>query len=348
MKIEFKDPEILEAIKELEKVSREKKNIMILFLCIGFLLAGCSTNENNTGNYYDMESVKAIYSGILANNQTFQTGESTTIEYDFDCPEYRTLVSKYKIDEIAGTGTEFERALNLMNEFAPRLTHESLYDNHIPINALDLLDYSLDNKEQGINCLSKAKILTEMCLGLGIYARRIFIMPYSPYDTDNHVVTEIYDTTLQKWIMLDPSNDIYFVDQENSPLSVLEIRDYASQNLFCTAVQLDSAEDLQKSNTKYISLNTYIYKNLFYFVMDQYNGFGTTDADISFYVLPEGFDLRKREILYYQFLIDYAKENNLDESYIINWENSLTICQRIEYPVISIDFMKNSPVSSMS
>ena len=37
-----------------------------------------------------------------------------------------------------------------MNEYSGRLRHKSDYDNHVEMNALALLEYSLDNKKQGI------------------------------------------------------------------------------------------------------------------------------------------------------------------------------------------------------
>ena len=146
-----------------------------------------------------------IYTGILFNNQSFAAGPGAgEITYDFACPEYRTLVERYGIDRTAGEGTAFDRSVRLLHWMAPRLTHKGDYDNHVPVNALDLLEYSLDNPAQGINCVNKAKILAECCLALGIYARRAHLMPYSPYDGDNHVVTEVYDPE-KGWVMLDPS-----------------------------------------------------------------------------------------------------------------------------------------------
>ena len=140
-----------------------------------------------------------IYSGILFNNQAFaDSGETAEITYDFTCPEYKALIEKYGIDGIAGEGPAFERGVRLMHWMAPRLTHKGDYDNHVPFNSLDLLEYSLDKPEQGINCRNKSIILTECCLALGIYARRVYIMPYSPYDGDNHVVSEIYDPELDR------------------------------------------------------------------------------------------------------------------------------------------------------
>ena len=84
--------------------------------------------------------------------------------------------------------------------------------------------------------MNKSKILVECCLALGIYARRVSIMPFSPYDLDNHVVTEIYDRTLKKWIMLDPTTDGYFVDDASTALSLLEMRNKFANAEFITFV----------------------------------------------------------------------------------------------------------------
>ncbi len=71
-------------------------------------------------------------------------------------------------------------------------------------------------------------------MSLGIYARRVKIMPYSPYDFDNHVVVEIYD---KKWIMLDPTTDGIFIDENRTPLSLLEIREKLANDKFVAYVK---------------------------------------------------------------------------------------------------------------
>ena len=73
--------------------------------------------------------------------------------------------------------------------------------------------------------MNKSKILVECCLALGIYARHVCIMPYSPYDIGSHVVTEIFDRSLEKWVMLDPTTDGFFIDENKVALSLFEMRD---------------------------------------------------------------------------------------------------------------------------
>ena len=174
----------------------------------------------------------------------------------------------------------------------PRLTHSSYYDNHVKCNALALLEYSLNNKEHGINFLNKSKILEECCLALNIYARRVKIMPYSPFDLDNHVVVEIHD---KKWIMLDPSSDGLFIDENKTPLSLLEIRDKLVNNEFVTFVKLDDKfDDLEKLREEYLDMTTYFCKNLFYFVVDEDSAFGYTNKTLTF--VPINYSIKNKTI----------------------------------------------------
>ena len=211
--------------------------------------------------------------------------------------------NKYDLVKIAGNGGDFVRAKRLLHNLAPRLAHSSWYDNHIECNALRLLEYSLDNPEQGINCLNKSKILVECCLALGIYARRVIIMPSSPYDFDNHVVAEIYDRTLEKWIMLDPTTDGYFIDEAKTPLSLLEMRSkFANAEFITFVLSTDSLKDVQKLRTKHLDTNMYICKNLFYFQVEQYSTFGEKDKFLQF--IPLHYAIKKTKQANLKYRID--------------------------------------------
>lgn len=259
----------------MEKSTKNIKKILLIIGSIVLIIGICVSIGFNIyfevfymkGESY-LQSTEQIYimeAGILKNNLEFHDGTDYELKYDFSHENYATLKSRYKLESTAKDGTEFEKALRLMNEYAPRLTHKSNYDNHIPINALDLLEYSLDNKNQGINCKAKAQILNEMCLSLGIYSRKVWIMPYSGYDGDCHVVNEVWDSSLNKWVMLDITNNTYWVDENNTPLSVLEIREKAALKEFCTPVEVgDNTTNLQKLKNKNIGNFLYIVKNMAY------------------------------------------------------------------------------------
>lgn len=149
----------------------------------------------NNNNYDSMvqylqtpQQMKIAYSGVLKNHEQFREGTDVEIIYDFEQEEYTTLLEKYPIEEIAGDGSEYEKAFRLMNEYAPRLNHNSDFDNSVALEALPLLEYGLDKPDTGINCRCKAQILNEMLLALGIYSRKVWIKPESIYDQECHEI----------------------------------------------------------------------------------------------------------------------------------------------------------------
>lgn len=238
-----------------------------------------------------------IYRGILSNNPDLPDIPENEITYDFSCPQFEELKKFYRLEEIAGKGTSFERAVKILRFFAPRLRHDGNFINNIGYNALDLLDYALDNPSHAINCVNKSKILQECCLALGIPARRIWLMPYSPYDTDNHVVTEIYDDGFGKLVMLDMTGNCYFTDKDDTPLSASGLRRNLAENGKCafkkTVTEYDKAfHDMQ---TEGLYFTQYYAKNLFYFYVETQNRFGDGGGRLA--VFPQNFDLDKREQL---------------------------------------------------
>ena len=236
-----------------------------------------------------------VYAGILFHNQAFAEGNRDTVIYDKDHPCYAQLREIYGLEKIAGKGSDFVRAKRLMHYLAPRLTHSSWYDNHVECNALRLLEYSLNDPDHGINCLNKSKILQECCCAIGIYARRVSIMPYSPYDFDNHVVTEIFDRKLDKWVMLDATTDGYFIDETKTPLSLLQIRERFACGEFVTFVRTgESMKDIYKLREKYAQTNAYICKNLFWFKIERYAGFGEKGEFL--WLVPQGFSVKNNLI----------------------------------------------------
>ncbi|MDE6087182.1 MAG: transglutaminase-like domain-containing protein [Oscillospiraceae bacterium] len=272
----------------------KKRNIILYIILSASLLISIGINIyqafwnwdsylQNTDEIYIMEA------GILYNNLEFTDGKNIEITYDFSNDDYAVLKEKYNVEKIAEDGSEFEKALLLMNEFAPRLTHKSDYDNHIEISALPLLEYSLNKKSNGINCRAKAQILNEMCLSLGIYSRKVWIMPNSCYDRDCHVVNEVWDTSLNKWIMLDITNNEYWIDENGEPLSILEIRTKGANQEFCTPVVVgEKIKDIQKLKEKHMGDFLYIMKNMVY--MEYCDNYTIGESETKYLLFPENLN----------------------------------------------------------
>lgn len=230
--------------------------------------------------------IAVMEAGILHAFPDFAQGEEVEIQYDLDAPEYAALRTQYNLDAIAGEGTELQRALRLMHEFAPRLKHQSDYDNHVPQNAADLLAYSLDDRSHGINCRAKAQILNEMCLAEGILSRKLWLMPLSPYDDDCHVVNEVWDSSLSKWVMLDITNDQYWMDGNGTPLSALEIRALCAERAFCTPLcPGQEGQDAQKLQNRHVSEFLYITKNMVY--LEYLAAYGVGESEDGWLLFPD-------------------------------------------------------------
>lgn len=256
-----------------------------------------------------------IYRGILCSNPAFQAGKEVQVEYRLHCPEYAQLRSRYELEKRAGRGSDLQRAVRLMKYLAPRLSHSSWYDNHVPCNGLDLLAYSLDKPEQGINCLNKAKILEECCLAVGIYARRMRMLPYSPYDMDCHVVTEIYDRAEGRWCMLDPTTNGFLVDEQDRVLSLLEARARMAGAEFVTFRTAGCrTRDLEAVRRRNIGLNTYYAKNLFWLQADAVSQFGETGRWLNF--VPLHFSVHQNQVDNWKYRIaafpEMARQQGID------------------------------------
>ena len=135
-----------------------------------------------------------------------------------------------------------------------------------------------------------------MCLALGIYSRKVWIMPNSGYDNDCHVVNEIWDTELNKWIMLDITNNEYWVDENGTPLSILEIRQKGAMREFCTPIQPgDNTDNLEQLKEKYIGDFLYIMKNMVY--MEYCDKYTVGESETIYLLFPDNLDTDYEKII---------------------------------------------------
>ena len=292
------------------------------------------------------ETLLNIYDGILFQAEAFEAGEEVAFAYHFDCPEFEQLKKTYPIERIAGKGSDFERALRLCRWLAPRLRHKGDYDNHVPCNALALMAYCFEKLETGINCMNKAKILAECCLALGIYARRLWMFPLSPYDMDNHVVTEVFDRKRNKWIILDPTTGGYFTDGE-SPLSALETRAlYARHGQVSVVMNRQNPSDVEALMAKpgNLAYNAYYAKNFFRLCVETVSGFGKAEEARYFNLLPVGVNLQRQEAESMRYRIGQAKRYGMEEGLIREMEAHMARVQKEYKALLGTERMWDAPI----
>ena len=257
------------------------------------------------------------YIGALRvfNDFSCQTDEYA-FSYDYNAPEYDNLRMKYRIDKVAGNGSEFDKALNLMQWCSENVLHNGGTKDveFIPKTSVDILDYTFQKgREYGVYCRLQAIVFPECCLALGIKSRILHCLPFSPNDFDTHVVSMVYISDMAKWIMLDASNNRYFVNSDKTILSPMEIRSKLAYN------------DNIECNVPDDNYKMYMAKNMFYFKSPQINTFGSDllTEQKTIYCIPCGFDVLEREIAYCQYAI-----KNTSEEFAQDWKRALSTYQK--------------------
>lgn len=224
-----------------------------------------------------------IYTGLLkAFNLPKAEKKDIQFSYDNNHPKFSLLKSKYLIEDIAGYGDDFSKAKNLLHWVSGHTYHKGDYASGIAQNSLGLLNYAYDKGSScGINCVALATILSECLLAIGLKARKVFIMPCSPYDGDNHVVAHVYIKDMKKWVMLDPTFNTYVTNEQGECLSLIDLRNHlANQKPIFFNKEAKYNDDIwttesAKENTEYLA------KNLFYFQTLEMSTFGSDNLGIS-------------------------------------------------------------------
>ena len=261
-----------------------------------------------------------VYSGMLKMMDNFEKPltYSANFTYEHGHPKLIELCDTYSIKQIAGNNGELSQAINLLNWLSDNTFHISNYAGDVRLNSLGLLKYSYKQGiERGLNCQCLATILTECCLSIGLKARTLYIMPFSPYDEDNHVVTMVFITHLDKWIMLDPSYNAYLIDENGKILSPWEARQLLSGQEKIKPCETynyngDYTGEISGEPPQYYI--EYMAKDLFWFFCAEKNTFNSAGLDFNqmLFLTPSGFDAKKFQIANIEYRIrKYGKKEIL-------------------------------------
>jgi len=168
-------------------------------------------------------------------------------------PVHDELLDTYGLDNIAGAGDTFVRALRLMDWFC---AHTSYCGMEIRAayrfqgkqeDSLRILRYSYDGGfRRAINCRHKAYAFSDCLMAAGIFAIPIAMGSFT-YRADeedvtprtSHFVVHAWLPEERRWVMLDPSLDSYITDENDRALNLIEIHELRRQGKELRVAQYD-------------------------------------------------------------------------------------------------------------
>ena len=183
----------------------------------------------------------------------------------------RMVRDYFKLDSVAGQGDELSKIINLLHFAHDNIRHDGSNQAFAELDAIDLYNY-YKTTGKGVNCRQLAISLCEMYLSMGIPARYVTCMPADSLDYECHVINTVWSEQLQKWLYIDPTMDAWVTDENGTMLSIAEVRQRLINDqplVLCETANWNH----ESQQTKEYYLETYMAKNLYYFVCKKLNRF---------------------------------------------------------------------------
>lgn len=144
-----------------------------------------------------------------------------------DHPYLALLRHQEGLDQIAGSGGDFNIALNLCHWVAAQWSHVNRYEVYPPYQAATILQWLRDDHGHGSRdvtgfCVNFATVLTQCCLAMGLCARSVIVGQPPGKPLGGHFVTEAFCRDLDKWVIFDPDTDV-LMTHEGIPVNALDL-----------------------------------------------------------------------------------------------------------------------------
>ena len=211
--------------------------------------------------------------GVLRKSAPYAK-DNTEIEFRYQPKESKNLQmvrDYFKLDSVASQGDELSKIINLLHFAHDNIRHDGSNQAFAELDAIDLYNY-YKTTGKGVNCRQLAISLCEMYLSMGIPARYVTCMPADSLDYECHVINTVWSNQLQKWLYIDPTMDAWVTDENGTMLSIAEVRERLINNqplVLCETANWNH----ESQQTKEYYLETYMAKNLYYFVCKKLNRF---------------------------------------------------------------------------
>jgi len=180
-----------------------------------------------------------------------------------DEPHLVELRKAFKLDSVAGKGTDVFQIISLLHWIHDLVPHDGQHTNPTVKNAMSMIAVC-KRDSRGLNCRGLATVLNECYLAMGFKSRFVTCLPKDSLKIDNdcHVINMVYAKSLNKWIWIDPTNDAYVMDEAGTLLGLGEVRDRLVNDK-PLIVNPDANWNHKQSTLKQDYLYNYMAKNLY-------------------------------------------------------------------------------------
>jgi hypothetical protein len=179
-------------------------------------------------NSYGQEKIN--YIKILQQEKYSKSASPENLVFEYQSsndPDLVALRNNFNLDSVAGFGNSQSRILNVLHWVHNNISHNGVIESGIKqLNANEILSFTRI-KKRGVSCGELATVLNDSYLALGYKSRKIYCFPKDSLknDPDSHVINEVYLLDEKKWIMVDPTNDAYVMDELGNMLSIRDVRE---------------------------------------------------------------------------------------------------------------------------
>jgi hypothetical protein len=199
-----------------------KKSILTLTIAV-LLLAAHQSQSAGRQPKLKADTLTALQQTLPYNDKLPKTFPDFTYQNATDKPLVN-LREKYKLDSVAGNGTDVERVIRLLAWFHKQVPHGDV--RNLPVlNAENIIDtYRAKKYPQG--CYGLSIGMNEILLSMGYSSRTVICFSNKyPEPQGGHVINTVFIKSLNKWIYIDPQDNVYLKDEKGNFLSIAEVRE---------------------------------------------------------------------------------------------------------------------------
>lgn len=139
--------------------------------------------------------------------------------------DHPALNESLGLEQIAGTGNEISKVLNIMRWLHNLIRHDGENGDLGTMGVMEKIQFCWEN-DRGLNCRGLSMIFHHCIQSLGFRSGYIICKPRNllKNDNDRHVVNQVFIAELNRWILTDVTLNAYVMDEKGQLLDIAAVR----------------------------------------------------------------------------------------------------------------------------